>query len=32
MKAKFAMLIRAYFGAKTKGYDVAMRNTIRGIP
>ncbi len=25
MKAKLAMLIRDYFGAKTKGYDVAMR-------
>ena len=23
---------KGYFGAKTKGYDVAMRNTIRGIP
>ena len=29
MKAKFAMLIRAYFGANTKGYDAAMRNATR---
>ena len=32
MKAKFAMLIRDYFGAKTKGYDVAMRKATRGHP
>ncbi len=32
MKAKFAMLIRAYFGAKTKGYDAVMRKATRGPP
>ncbi len=32
MKAKFAMLIRNYFGAKTKGYDSAMRKATRGHP
>jgi transposase, IS5 family len=30
MKAKFVMMIRDYFGAKTKGYDVAMRKATRG--
>ena len=30
MKAKFVMLIRDYFGAKTKGYDAAMRKATRG--
>ncbi len=29
MKAKFAMLIRDYFGAKTKRYDVTMRKATR---
>ncbi len=32
MKTKFAVLIRAYFGAKTKGYDAAMRKATRGHP
>ncbi len=32
MKAKSAMLIRDYFGAKTKGYDVAMRKATGGHP
>lgn len=32
MNAKFAMLIRDYFGEKTKGYDAAMRNATRGHP
>ena len=32
MKAKFAMLIRDYFGTKIKGYDVAMRKVTRGHP
>ncbi len=30
MKAKFAMLVRDYFGAKTKRYDSAMRRATRG--
>ncbi len=32
MKAEFAMLIKGYFGAKTKGYDAAMRKATRGHP
>ena len=32
MKAKFAMRIRDYFGAKTKGYDAAMRKATRDHP
>ncbi len=32
MKATFAMLIRNYFGADTKGHDVAMRKATRSHP
>ncbi len=32
MKAKFAMLIRDYFGAKIKGYNVAMRKATLSHP
>ena len=30
MKAKFAMLIRDYFGANIKRYDSAARKSTRG--
>ncbi len=32
MRAKLAMLIRDYFGAKTKGYDAAMRKATLDHP